>query len=332
MMKVSIRSVTPSDIPQMAELLLAEAERRRSVAPSIWAVTDNAREMTVAAVEQAFTSAEPSPRQIWLVAEFAGRAVGVAHSMLLPVPPIYTAEYGEPGLVLDDSFTTADAPPETVEALLSAVETALYDAGAKLLVASCLTGSPLKPVYDRRGYEAVTLYMGKSKFDAHSLPARARSATPEDVPAIVAASAHHRCNLARLDPFWVIHPDADARFCRWMQRSLTLTDRDMFVSGPSGELEGYAIAQPIARLLVPPAHDIEKIGVLDDYDHEDFADTGKVGNDGVGARDLLAAAERAFAERNYTSALVVCPAAWRSKISILQDAGYQTAKIWMVKR
>ena len=32
------------------------------------------------------------------------------------------------------------------------------------------------------------------------------------------------------------------------------------------------------------------------------------------------------------SALVVCPAAWPSKISLLERSGYRTAKLWMLRR
>ena len=37
-------------------------------------------------------------------------------------------------------------------------------------------------------------------------------------------------------------------------------------------------------------------------------------------------------ERDTDSALVVCPAAWPSKISLLERRGYRTAKLWMLKR
>jgi hypothetical protein len=46
----------------------------------------------------------------------------------------------------------------------------------------------------------------------------------------------------------------------------------------------------------------------------------------------LAAAESAFARRGFTTALVVCPAAWTAKVSVLEQAGYKTAKLWLLKR
>jgi hypothetical protein len=47
---------------------------------------------------------------------------------------------------------------------------------------------------------------------------------------------------------------------------------------------------------------------------------------------LLAAAENAFRRRGVDSTLVVCPAAWSSKISALERRGYRTAKLWMMKQ
>ncbi|HKJ61186.1 MAG TPA: hypothetical protein VKA94_04230, partial [Hyphomicrobiales bacterium] len=230
------------------------------------------------------------------------------------------------------SFIAEDAPSGTAEALLAAAEAALRDAGARLLVASCTADAQWRSVFDGHGYDPVTLYMGKAGFDAGELPAGVRPAIPDDVPGIVAASAEHRKTLARLHPFWTLHPDADARFGNWMRRSLTLTDRDMLVCGSPDDVDGYAIAQPISPLLIPAAHDIKAVGVLDDFYHKDFANVSKISNGGSAAADLLSSAESAFARRNYKAALVVCPAAWRSKISVLERQGYRTAKLWMLKR
>jgi hypothetical protein len=116
-----------------------------------------------------------------------------------------------------------------------------------------------------------------------------------------------------------------------MKVSLGLTDRDMFVAGGAGQVQGYIIAQPVSRLLVPTAHEIKELGVIDDFYHVDFAHISEVENDGMGAANLLLAAESAFAERNVEAALVVCPAGWASKISVLEQQGYQSAKVWMLK-
>jgi len=65
---------------------------------------------------------------------------------------------------------------------------------------------------------------------------------------------------------------------------------------------------------------------------EDLADISALPNGGSSAESLLAAAESAFARRAIDSALVVCPAGWASKIALLEQRGYQTAKLWMLKR
>jgi hypothetical protein len=233
---------------------------------------------------------------------------------------------------LDDCSKTEGAPPGTAEALLAATEAALRDDGAKLLGASCSANGAWRSLYEHHGYKPVTLYMGKVGFDTGERPSSVRAALLDDVPGIVARSAEHRNLLTQLNPnFWKIHPDADARFDNWMRLSLTFADRDMFVSGAPDEVHGYVIAQPIASLLMPATSNITGIGVIDDFYHAEFADPSELANGGSAAADLLRAAEAAFAQRNVKAALVVCPAAWGSKTSVLERQGYRTAKLWMVK-
>ena len=117
-----------------------------------------------------------------------------------------------------------------------------------------------------------------------------------------------------------------------MRRSLTFKDRDMFVATAAGVVRGYITAQPIAPLLVPAAHDIAAVGVVDDFYDEDLLDISALLNGGSSAESLLAAAESAFARRAINSTLVVCPAAWPSKVALLERRGYQQAKLWMLKR
>jgi len=69
--------------------------------------------------------------------------------------------------------------------------------------------------------------------------------------------------------------------------------------------------------------------VVDDFYDEDLADISAVSTGASSAANLLAAAEGAFARRAIDSALVVCPAGWSSKISLLEQRGYRTAKLWM---
>lgn len=301
--------------------------------PHLWRVAADAPARIETAVGAALNSSAASARELWLVAEHAGRIVGVTHAMTVPVPPIYDGAPSLPGLFLDDCFTSADAPSGTAEALLVATESALRTAGASSLIASCPAAGPLRPLYERHGYEPVTLYMAKHGFSPDALPPGVRPASAEDVPGIVKLSAEHRKTLAKVNPrFWYIHPEADSRFDAWMRRSLTLKDRDMRVAGVPGEVHGYVIAQPCSPLLIPIAHDVAAIGVIDDFYDEDFATVSAVPNSGSSAEDLLAAAESAFAQRGVGCALVVCPAAWPSKIALLERAGYRTAKLWMLRR
>jgi hypothetical protein len=270
--------------------------------------------------------------ELWLLAQDSGRTIGVSRAMMLPIPPIYAGKSGLPGLILGDCFTAKDAPLATEESLLLATESALRDSGATLLLASCLAEGQRRSLLERHGYKAITLYMGKVGFEADNLIDNVRPANSDDIPGIVAASAKHRDTLSQIsDRFWNIHPDADERFGNWMKVSLGLTDRDMLVAGGAEKVQGYIIAQPVSRLLVPTAHEIKELGVIDDFYHVDFAHISEVENDGMGAANLLRAAESSFAKRNVKAALVVCPAGWASKISVLEQQGYQSAKVWMLK-
>ena len=226
-----------------------------------------------------------------------------------------------------------DAPPETADALLAATEAALREAGAGDLIASCPAAGPWRRVYERHGYDPVTLYMAKHGFGTQPEQPGVRAATPDDVPAIVRLSADHRRTLARLNlRFWRPHPEADGRFEQWMRYSLTLRDRAMLVAGATSAVHGYIIAQPASALLIPAPHDIAAIGTIDDFYDQDLADAAVSANDGATAAHLLAAAEAAFAQRGMQAALAVCPAAWTSKKALLERAGYRTAKLWMFKR
>ncbi len=331
-MTVQTRPVTVSDLPQMTALLIQDAAEREQTNPALWPLADNVRERVTNAVRKTLESSEPPFAEQWLVAEDAGRIVGVSHTLKVPVPPIYAGAFGPPGLLLDDCFTADDAPPGTEESLLLATEAALRRSGAELLLASCLANGQRRSLLEQHGYRAITLYLGKAGFAADNTVANVRPATAADVPGIVAASAQHRDTLAQISQrFWQTHPEANGRFAAWMQRSLTLTDRDMFVDDEQGQVAGYLIAQPISPLLVPVAHDISSIGVIDDFYHADFAEINAVTNEGNGAANLLRAAESAFAARQVEATFVVCPAGWSSKISVLAQHGYQSAKVWLLK-
>lgn len=327
-----IRPATPDDLPSLIELLMLDAEERQSEDRTLWKIAKDAP----AQIEKALTfalTAEPQPfRQIWQVADNNGRITGVVHSMMLPVPPIYAGAHGEPGLILPDSFVALDAPDGTTDALLSAAEEALREAGAQITVSSYVVGESWRSAFQKRGYEPLTLYLSRNDFGNQGAPKRVRQATANDVSGIVNRSAENRQVLFEIDPFWEIHPEADVRFSSWMTRSLTLRDRDMMIMATSKEVEGYIIAQPASRLHFPPAHDITGTGVVDDYYHPELANPVALMNDGKSATALLRAAEAVFTDRGIGVAFVVCPAGWQSKIEMLEAAGYKTSMVWSIKR
>lgn len=327
-----VRPATNDDLPRMVKLLLADAYERHAADPVLWALADDAAAQVEKAVTFALTAEAQSVRQFWQVAEHGGRIAGVVHSMRLPVPPIYAGEDGEPGLILPDSFAAPDAPGGTVEALVEAAEAALEEAGARIVLSSFVTGRAWEAVFEARGYAPLALYLSRSGLGGAGMPPGVRPAKETDVPGIVARSAEHRAVLFAIDPFWAVHPQADARFDAWMRRSLTLPDRDMLVTGPGDALEGYVIAQPASRLHFPPAHDIGGTGVIDDFHHPDLADPATLEGGGTGATALLRAAEAAFTERGVGAAFVVCPAGWWSKVEVLEAASYATAMVWSIKR
>jgi hypothetical protein len=316
----------------MVELLLQDAQDRQAHNPSLWPLADDAREMVEEALKFALTAEKQPFRQKWLLAETNEKLVGIIHSALLPVPPIYAGKWGEPGLIMPECFVTLDAPLGTIEALIEAAEADLQAAGAELLLASFVSGDEWRSCFEQRGYEPITLYLAKAGFDGTTISGDVRAATEDDIEGIVERSAENRKTLFELDAFWTPHAEADHRFRNWMKKSLTLKDRDMLVTGAPDALGGYIIAQPASRLHFPPAHDISAIGVIDDYFHRDFSDPAKVQEGGKEATALLQAAEAAFAGRGVAATLVVCPAAWDSKYAILEKAGYQTAMMWMIKR
>lgn len=331
-MPYAVRPARPEDIPRLVDLLLLDAVERFDANPVLWQLTDDARGQIEKSLAFALTSAQQPFRQIWLVSEHLGTITGVIHSMLLPVPPIYAGKQGDPGLILPDSAVPPGAPNGTVDALLAAAEHALTDAGARILLATYVTGKLWQKAFQDRGYDPLTLYLSRSDLDDAGQPSTVRRATEADVSGIVARAAENKRILSEIDRFWESHPDADTRFTAWMNRSLTLEDRDLLVMGPSDDLTGYVIAQPASRLHFPSAHDITKIGVIDDYYHPDIADTSELAEGGEGATVLLRAAEAAFADRGVRAAFVVCPDKWRSKVEMLEAAGYETAMVWSIKR
>lgn len=331
-MPAEIRDVTLADLPLVVELLIQDARSRQAHDPTLWALADGAQEKVEQAIKFALTAENQPFRQKWLVAEADDKIVGIIHSVLLPVPPIYAGRWGDPGLLMPECFVTPDAPFGTIKAIVEAAEADLRGAGAELLLASFVSGDDWLSHFEKRGYKPLTLYLAKVDLEETTTPVDVRTASEEDIAEIVRRSSENRKILEEMDVFWTPHAEADDRFGNWMKRSITMKDRDMLVIGSPNTLDGYVIAQPASHLHFPPAHDITATGVIDDYFHREFSDPAKTQDGGEAAASLLHAAEAAFVDRGIKAALVVCPAAWTSKISVLENAGYKTAIVWMINR
>ncbi|MEH6644972.1 hypothetical protein [Sulfitobacter sp.] len=177
---------------------------------------------------------------------------------------------------MEDCFVTADAPPETQSELLRAAEADLIDAGALILLASSIDGGTWESAFANNRYAPLTKYFAKTGLSQQKSFGHVRQATAEDVPAIVVSSAVNRRILQDLHHhFWKPHRDADDRFGSWMLCSLTLTDRDLFVSDEEGSIHGYAIYQSATPLHFPTPHDIAGIGVIDDFFHNGLENAQK---------------------------------------------------------
>jgi len=330
-MTASIRPATAADIASITSLLMDAAKQRSTYDPVLWHVDDQ----SAVRISDAITAIlnKPAPQKdVILLAEAAGKPVGISHGMIVAPPPIYDVKV-TPGLLLDDFSVTSIAPQDTAEALLGATEAALTAVGATSFIASTPTAAPQHALYTGSGYEPVTLYMAKHTPKQSDTDKDIRPAAADDIEQIVTLSAAHRKALQEInDRFWHIHPEADQRFGMWMRYSLTLKDRDMLVADGANGLAGYIIAQPIAGLIVPAAHDIKRTGVIDDFYDTDFATITDTAPDSASSEHLLAAAETTFAKRGFNATLTVCPANWTSKRTILEANGYKSAKVWMLKK
>ncbi|MEC9342489.1 MAG: hypothetical protein VYD64_01460, partial [Pseudomonadota bacterium] len=194
-MPVTIRDADPSDLPGMVDLLIEDGRRKHALEPTLWKMAEDARQKTAEAVNFALRADKQPFRQKWLVAEHDGTLVGLTHSMLLPVPPIYAGKWGDPGRLLPDCFVAEAAPPGTLAALVEAAQADLRAAGARLLLASFVSGEALRSCLIGRGYEPLTLYLSKSGLEDIAVPGRARPASSEDLSGIVGRSAENRTIL-----------------------------------------------------------------------------------------------------------------------------------------
>lgn len=332
-MSVHIRPAELSDLDRLVNLLLTDALARYETDPVLWAMDKNPCQKIISTIKNAMEADAPAFRQMWLVAETKGYLVGVAHSILLPVPPIYAGVFGPPGFIMEDCFVPPHAPVETARLLLDAAESDLRAAGAQILLGSSVAGGAWEALYSSHNYEPLTMYFAKTGLRQPEPSSTVRNAQAEDVPDIVTLSAEHRQRLVDLHSvFWEPHAEADSRFGAWMRRSLTLRDRDMFVSEGQGQLTGYAISQPATPLHFPTPHDISDVGVIDDFFHHATDDLSALDDTSPQAAALFKKAEGARSARGNKAVLVVCPAAWTSKIQLLTDLGYSNAITWHFKQ
>ncbi|QHQ35971.1 hypothetical protein [Algicella marina] len=322
-----IREARSDDLPAMAALLLAQADMRHARDPVFWPIAANAQATVTLALEKSLEGGEQPIWQRWLVAETDDRITGLAHVMRLPVPPIYAGRFGQPGLLREDSCVSPDADAGLRAELLAAAEEMLRADGAEVLLASVRSGEDWQSTCADAGYTPLTLYFAKSGLKEKPVAEGIRGAGEEDLQDIVARSAENRAILHRLNSFWEPHAEADARFGAWMQRSLSLEDRDMLIGG-----SGYIIAQPASPLHFPAAHEAGAVGAIDDFYHTDLADSTSLQNEGEAAIALLDAGESTLVARGRDAAFVVCPAAWVAKARMLEAAGYRPELIWMIKQ
>jgi len=323
---IAVAPAEAADIPALATLLARGMAARVAALPGIWVAEADPAAAIASALRAALAGEMPGP-QHWLVARAGGALVGVAHGMALPVPPIYAGRRGMPRLMLDDSTLAPDAPEGCAEALRAALWEAVdASAGDWLLVASAPGGGWPDPAPE--AFAPLTDYMARLLPGEAPEPSGVRRAEAGDMPAIVTLSAAHRARLHELSVFWEPHDEADARFCAWMEKSLALPDREMWVSEEGGEVTGYVIAQPATRLHVPAGLRVEGLCVVDDFHHVAFDRIDAEAAGAAGPAGLLAAAAGAARRMGRDALLVVCPALWGSKRGFLGSEGFATALHW----
>jgi len=330
-MTMRVRAAETGDILAISTLLLEDAKTREALNPPLWAIAPDAAARVMASLETISNPFTGPIRHHWIVAEENGAILAVAHAANVPPPPIIDLAGATAGVLLDDCHFAADA--DISSALLQSAEQVLADAGAILFVAATPKDWTTRTSFlAAAGYETTTLYMAKTGFLTDRVSGTARLATDADIEGIVRLSARHRAQLQIASPvFWHIHAEADARFAGWMRTSLTLPDRAMFVSGPRDSIDGYIIAQPGSPLHLPPAHDVNRIGMIDDFYAVAFEQPETESSQTGGPAVLLSAAEGAFHGKNIDTALAICPARMTGKADFLLSHGYTVANLWMVK-
>jgi len=177
---LAIREAEVPDLDDMIGLLIEDGKQREMSDQTLWKMAVNADEKIRAALRQAMENESPPFRQRWLIAEADGKMAGIAHTILLPVPPIYAGEFGPPGLIMEDCFVSDDLPSDIAQVLLGAAEADLIAAGAKILLGSSVSGGSWETVYTASNYEPLTLYLAKVGLRAPTKSIGVRSANADE--------------------------------------------------------------------------------------------------------------------------------------------------------
>lgn len=321
---MSVRPATALDADAIVALALEDAAARAANDAALWPVAGDA----ALRVRRVLTDElREGGRTQWLVAEGADGIAGAARWGLIPCPPIYHLA-GSMAFLLYDEVFAAHTAPATFAALIGEAERRGAAAGAAIFLAAC-AGVQLGKHHalEAAGFRAVTHYLVKHGLRPADAPASVRAATAADIPAIVAMGAASQRSLSGANAaMWTPHPDAPARFGSWMQYSLTLADRRIFVASGHAQA-GFVIAQPVSPFHLPLTSAREHVGLIDDFWAEAFAGAGGEAE----ARDLLTAAENEFAARGRSSAMIICPVAWAAKQRFLRGQGYRDGNAWLLK-
>lgn len=313
MTNLTVRRLTERDIPAALPLRLSAAQHRARLEPLLWPLHPAATECLRAELERQLSLPE---RLAWFLTEQGGEVVGVAQSGRYPAPPVYAELLA--GQTGGDLYATA---PEALAPLLDASEEFQVRGNVALHTAVCPAQDGEKLAFLRgRGYRPLTNWMVQAVNPQAACPASVRPATEADIPALVELNAAAQQQKKQANPrFWTPHPEAPKRFAAWLHHSLTLTDRRLLVSQQGGQVRGFVIVQPTPHLSA--AHDPSGTATVDDLAAADWDSF----------RDLLQAAQHRAAQRQFTTLQVISPVNWPERNEALQDAGFHTANLWLLR-
>ena len=324
-MPMRIRLATQDDAPAIVGLLLEDATERRALDTPLWPIAADARERAGATVA---TEAKGEGTVRWLLADVGHAIVGVSRAGTIPCPPIYQNAGQPTSFLFEETFVARHAPGDTWPLLIAEAERTTSSLGASVFLAACAPAQREKRrALEAAGYGIVTNYLVKHGLMGHPPPS-VRSASADDVPSIVTLTTQSLASLQEANPkMWTPHPEAAPRFATWMNYSLTLPDRRIFVAE---DRRGFIIAQSPGAFHVPQTSPRDHLGLVDDFWSEDFtAPSPPRYSDRT--MDLLSAAELEFVNRGRTTTMVICPAARQPKQDFLRASGYRDGNAWMLK-